>query len=208
MKHKIQSGIYIVIDPAQNEEIIVRQLSQIKEETIAAVQIWDNPKVECINKHLFDDVLQMFKGKAPVLINNNWELLESYEFDGVHFDKIPENFDEIVSSIKRRFIKGLTLTNDLSFIEEAKRLNFDYFSFCAMFPSNTVDSCEIVSVETVKECSKLTTLPIFLSGGITPKNLKSLHELPFQGIAVVSGIMNAAHPKDVFKKYLLELNKL
>ena len=35
---------------------------------------------------------------------------------------------------------------------------------------------------------------IFLSGGITPDNMEELKELNYDGIAVVSGIMNAENP--------------
>jgi len=206
MHSKIQSGIYIVVNPAQHREEIIRQLSQIKDEKIAALQIWDHPDIAQIDEDLLRTIIQMFKGKAPILINNQWKLVERFAFDGVHFDEIPEDFDTITTEIGHDFIKGLTLHNDLTLVEKANQLNFDYLSFCAMFPSKTVNSCEIVQPETVKKCSKLTDMPLFLSGGITPDKINQLRELPFQGIAVVSGIMNAEHPEKVFEEYKSALN--
>lgn len=205
MYSKIKSGIYIVVNPAQHREEVIRQLSKIKNEKLAALQIWDHPDIAQIDEDLLKTILQMFKGKTPILINNRWKLLKQFAFDGVHFDEIPKDFDAITAEIGRDFIKGLTLHNDLSLVEKANQFNFDYLSFCAMFPSKTVNSCEIVQPETVKKCSELTDIPLFLSGGITPNRINQLRELPFQGVAVVSGIMNAEHPQKIFKEYKLEL---
>lgn len=207
MKRSIKSGLYIVVNPAQEKEEIINQLKKIKNEAIAAIQIWDNPNLESIDEQLLDEIIQLFKNKTPVLINNKWELMADFAFDGVHFDQIPQDFQAIQNQIKYDFIKGVTLENDLSVVKKAEQLNFDYLSFCAMFPSKTTDACKIVRPETIKKCREMTTMPIFLSGGITPINMNKLKDLSFEGIAVVSGIMNADNPQDVFKQYELELKQ-
>lgn len=208
MGKEIKSGIYIVINPAQNNDDILNQLVQIKDESIAAIQIWDNPDVKALNENLIDEIIQLFKNSTPILINNQWELLKEFEFDGVHFDKIPGNYNELINEINRDFIKGITLGNDLNIVEKADNLNFDYVSFCSMFPSQTSDNCEIVRTETVLKCREITDMPIFLAGGITPNNIKELKNLSFQGVAVVSGIMNAHQPKEALKKYKLQFKKM
>src|SRR5699024_6155768 len=208
MSKKICSRIYIVIDPDKKKEEIIKQLFKLKRESIAALQIWDNPDIDTIDEELLNKIFQIFKNKTPILINNKWKLLKKFEFDGVHFDEIPKELDKIVSKIGHDFIKGITLNNDLKIVEKAEKLNFDYLSFCALFPSKTVDNCEIVNPETIQECSKITSMPIFLSGGITPNKIHQLKYLSFQGIAVVSGIMKAKDSKKKFKKYKFELNKL
>ncbi len=207
MKSKIESGIYIVINPAQDRKHIIAQLSKIKSEPIAALQIWDPPDREAIEEELIEDILELFKDRVPVLINNQWELLKDFELDGVHFDQIPKNYKEIENELDRDFIKGITLNNDLNVVEKANDLRFDYLSFCAMFPSKTSNHCELVHPETVRKCRKMTRIPIFLAGGITPESVKKLKNLSFQGVAVVSGIMDATNPKEVFKEYELELKK-
>lgn len=204
----MKTGLYIVIDPAKNKKEILKQLAKIKEKAIAAVQIWDNPDVSELKGSLINEIIGLFKGKVPILINNKWELLQNYNFDGIHFDKIPSDLKEIEAKIRHPFIKGLTLNNDLDILKKAVDLSFDYFSFCALFPSKTVDDCEIVHPDTIKKCRKLTTMPIYLSGGITPNKVKELKNYSFQGIAVVSGIMDAENPSEAFDNYQVELNKI
>ena len=73
---------------------------------------------------------------------------------------------------------------------------------CAMFPSPSAGSCDIVMPQTVKQARGMTGMPIFVSGGITPENIQLLKkETPFDGVAVISGILSAAHPQQKVKEY-------
>lgn len=205
MKNKtVKPGLYLVINPKKSKKETIEVLTSIQEEDLAAIQIWDHPDLEKIDSEFIEEVISLFHGRTPILINNQWELLNKHNFDGVHFDKIPVHFREIEKEISRSFIKGLTLENDLSMVQLADSLNFDYLSFCAMFPSSTVSSCEIVEPATVLECMKMTNMPVYLSGGITPHNIKKLNNLPYSGIAIVSGIMEAKNPR----KAIIEYNTL
>lgn len=202
----IKKGVYIVINSAEDRDKIIKQIIKIKNENIAAIQIWDNPKLKVIESDLLRFIVSTFKNKVPVLINNKWKLLKDYNLDGIHFDKLPNNLDEIEKELEKGFIKGITLGNDLSLIHKIKNHAFDYLSFCSMFPSSTVSNCTIVSKEIVKRCSELIDIPIFLSGGISLENVSKLNELNIHGIALVTGIMHATDPKAVLYKYISKLN--
>jgi thiamine-phosphate pyrophosphorylase len=199
---KIQNGIYLIVDPLMDRNVLVNKLQEIIHEEIAAIQIWDNFKqnenpIECIN-----DILQLCHTKnIPVLINNRWELLKQTDLDGVHFDKIQDDILQLKNELNREVITGITCNNDLSIVKWANNNGLDYISFCSMFPSSTANSCELVTFDTVKEAREITTLPIFLTGGIKPENMELLNELSYSGIAVVSGIMSADKPDEALKKY-------
>ena len=47
---------------------------------------------------------------------------------------------------------------------------------------------------------------VFLAGGISPENILKLKEVPYDGIAVASGILGAHHPEEALKQYLTILN--
>lgn len=206
IKKEIGTGVYLVIDPAMGVGLNIQQLEYLVDEDIAAIQIWDNPTMEAMDAQLLNATIELFKdSKVPILINNRWECLTDFDLDGVHFDSIPNNIDVIKSKVGRRFFKGITLTNDLRKVEMAQSLNFDYVSFCSMFPTATSDSCEIVLPESVKKCREISDMPIFLSGGIKPQNIQDIKALPFEGVAVISGIMRANRPKEELRKYLAEL---
>lgn len=199
---KIQNGIYLIVDPSMDRNVLVNKLREIIHEEIAAIQIWDNFKPNENPIEFINEILQLCHTKnIPVLINNRWELLKQTDLNGVHFDKIQDNILQIKNEMNRKIITGITCNNDLSIVEWADKNEFDYISFCSMFPSSTANSCELVTFDTVKEARKITTLPVFLAGGIKPENIELLNELNYSGIAVVSGIMNADKPVEALKKY-------
>ncbi|MGO3181475.1 MAG: thiamine phosphate synthase [Aequorivita sp.] len=203
----IKAGIYLVIDPSLEESVLMEKLQTILPRKIAAVQIWDNFKPDRDIVEIIDKIYFLFaQHQIPVLINNQWELLKEIELDGVHFDAIPSNFNEIRKEIKKDLIFGLTCENDLADVKWAAEEGIDYISFCSMFPSSSAGDCEIVAHETVKEASRIFKNPLFLAGGIYPKNIKELDGLEYDGIAVISGIMNSENPDRAIDEYLENIN--
>lgn len=202
MKKNIQNGIYLLIDPSMNRQVLLSRLKEIIWEEIAAIQIWDNFSANENRIEFIEEILCLTQTKnIPVIINNQWQLLKQLNLDGVHFDKIPDNILQVRTEIGREIITGITCGNDLSAVTWANENGLDYISFCSMFPSSTANSCELVTFNTVKEASNITSLAIFLAGGIRPENIEALNELNYSGIAVVSGIMNNDKPAEAFKKY-------
>ena len=191
----INKGIYLVIDPDKDKSELINQLLKIKDQKLSAIQIWDNFKPGRTYTDLLSSIKQLFKDSdTPIFINNRIDLMVEFGFDGVHFDEIPIHKKEIEAQINRPFLKGLTLTNDLDALLEESDWQFDYVSFCSIFQSPTSNSCELVDFETIVRCKELKEVSIFLSGGITPDNMEELKGLNYDGIAVVSGIMNAENP--------------
>lgn len=202
MMKTVSKGVYIVVDPIMDNDKILSQLDKIKNESIAAVQIWDNPKLESVECSLIEQIIELFRNTpTPVMINNKWEMLKLYDLDGVHFDHIPDNLKEIERHLDKPFIKGLTARNDLSFIPVFNEMGFNYLSFCSMFPSSSAGNCEIVEFETIEKCQQLTSKPIFLAGGINMKNIKTIQSLHADGIAVISSIMNSDNPLEQLNLY-------
>lgn len=205
-KRKIQSGVYLVVDPSMDETILLRKLQLILREEIAALQVWDHFLLQQSVHELLTKIITLCHEKnVPVLINNQWKLLAALPLDGVHFDSIPQDFKRIQESINREFIAGLTCNNDLSYVQWANDHRFDYISFCSVFPSDTSNSCELVKFETIQKTRAMTSMPLFLAGGIRPENMAKLKELSFDGIAVVSGIMGSDNPDWAVREYVKQL---
>jgi len=199
---KMQNGLYLIIDPSTDRRIVVSKLKEIIHEKIAAIQIWDNFKATENPIEFINEIVQLcHPNNIPVLINNQWELLKQTNLDGIHFDNVQHNIVQIKNELKRDIITGITANNDLSIVKWADENNFDYISFCSMFQSSTANSCELVTFDTVKEARNITSLPVFLAGGINPENVALLNELNYSGIAVVSGIMSAEKPLEAFQQY-------
>lgn len=204
----IQSGIYLIIDPSIDEDLLFSELNLIIKEKLATIQIWDNFKQDQnIDELLVKIYEKTSQHNIPLIINNRWELLKRISLNGIHFDEIPENFNQIKKEINRDFIFGITCNNDFETIEYAEQYQFNYISFCSMFPSKTANSCELVNFETVQKAKNIFSGKIFLAGGIDLNNIENLSELNYDGIAVVSGIMSSENPSETIKKYHQKIKK-
>lgn len=209
-KLKITGGIYLVIDPAMERPLLLLKLAQALKTGIDVVQLWNHWPAEMDKLACIAAVSGLCRAYGvPLLIDSDWELLlESPYLDGVHFDAIPKDYNEIKSHIGRSFFAGITCSGNLETVQWATKNELDYISFCAMFPSQSAGSCDIVMPSTVKRARGLTDLPLFVSGGITPENMLSLRALaPFDGVAVISGIMSADDPTLNVKLYQEALNR-
>ena len=198
-KHQLK-GLYLVVDPSLPE--VLPKLEQAIKGGVNILQIWDHwqhgqKKEEFI--HRACDLAH--ESGVPVLIHETWEWLKHTPADGIHFDEIPENWDAIRKDINRPLISGLTCGNDLDKVRWANEQQFSYISFCAMFPSVSAGSCEIVRPETVLRAREITSMPIFVSGGINHQNLDQVLELGVDGVAVISGILKSRDPFKAANEY-------
>ena len=212
MIKKILKGIYLVVDPRQERTELFNALQTALAEGLSAVQIynaWPAELSETAKYRLVNRVADLCRAfEVPCFVNNEHEILKHTTVDGVHFDELPENMEEIRNEIGREFMVGLTCTNDLSVLTKAKEHGVDYLSFCAMFPSASVGDCEIVKPESVMKTLREVNIPVFLSGGITPQNIEQFKGMNISGIAVISGIMQAENPATAVKEYRAELDKI
>jgi len=205
----IKGGIYLVVDPAMELSMLSHKLSGALKGGLSAVQLWNNwlPETDKIN--YINKVAGLCHNYGvPLLINEQWELLASSPMlDGVHFDSIPSNYHLIKNSVNRPFLAGITCSGNLDIIRWADANALNYISFCAMFPSPSAGSCDIVMPSTVRQARDFTTLPFFVSGGISPENITLLSkEISFEGVAVISGVMSADDPLASVISYKKSLN--
>jgi len=206
-RQTITGGLYLVIDPSMDKQILFQKLDSALTAGIDVLQIWNHwrsadrlmEKIKLVNAVC--DLAHRYH--VPVLINEEWELMASTGLDGVHFDEMPgsRTLEQIRKRISRPILAGRTIGNETDPIRTAEKEGFNYISFCAMFPSSSADSCEIVRPESVSRARELTPLPLFISGGLTPRNLNLLASLPFDGVAIISGIMQRDSPATAIREY-------
>lgn len=205
---KLTGGLYLVADAAMEEAVLYEKIGKALDAGISAVQFFNVVKEGPGMAKKIDALCDAaHRYGVPVLVTDEWALLEQTGIDGVHFEAIPDDYEGILERTGRNFIRGITCSNDLSVIGWADRQNFDYISFCSMFPTASAPSCEIVSPEVVVRAREMTGLPIFLAGGIVPENTGQLQGLPFDGLAVISGIMAAEDVTIATQRYLTAMRK-
>lgn len=207
----IEGGIYLVVDPSIEEPVLLQKMEEALKGGVDIIQIWNNWTDDINKLKLIDRVCELaHRSDVPVLINEEWELINDTLLDGVHFDSIPNDITHVRQQVERPFICGITCGNDLSIVRWAEANKLDYISFCSMFPSTSAGACEIVSIENVKKAKELTSMPVFVAGGISLDNIHDLKETKVNGVAVISAILqadNVAEKTKQFKQKLMTLNQ-
>jgi thiamine-phosphate pyrophosphorylase len=201
---KITGGVYLVLDPAVEQGVLLSKLESALKGGLQLIQIWNNWSAGSDKLLLISAISKLCKPcKVPLLINEDWTLLlQTDDLDGVHFDTIPYDLDAIRKSIAQPFVTGITCSGDLDTVAWAHANQLDYISFCAMFPSPSAGTCDIVMPATVREGGGMTDIPIFVSGGISPENTSLLkQQIPFDGVAVISGVLSAQDPEQKVWEY-------
>ena len=190
--YTIKGGLYLVVDPSMPLQTLLTKLESALQGGVDIVQVWNywQPDTDKIN--IINTIASLAHSyTVPVIINEEVELFKATDTDGIHFDTIPGNFPALKSSLSKSCIIGITCGNDFDKIEWAIEQQLDYISFCSVFPSSSVNTCDLVSKEVMIKARAATQMPIFLSGGINTHNMEQLSDTGFNGIAVVSGIMAA-----------------
>lgn len=127
------------------------------------------------------------KHAMTFIVNDNAELAESVEADGIHIgqdDVKPELLPEYFSDK----IIGLSVGN----LNELKKSSLDRVSYLGIGPVystlSKADAGEAIGTEGLKEVVQQTALPTAAIGGITEKNYKDCLESGADGICVISAI--------------------
>lgn len=201
MVRKISGGLYLVIDPMPGLKILLPKVKEALNGGVDVIQLWNHWNPEPEEEFILEICHLAHRHNVPVLINENWEYLQLFPLDGIHFDLPPKDFNFIKQNINRPFLAGITCGNDQEVFHWAIKNQLDYISFCSMFPSLTSNSCELVRPELVKQVRALTDMSIYAAGGITLDNIFSLLPLGINGIAVASGILKADDPKNASRKF-------
>ncbi|RYF89133.1 MAG: thiamine phosphate synthase [Chitinophagaceae bacterium] len=210
-RRKITGGVYLIVDPAIPTKKLLHKLASALDGGVSIVQIWNNWPADVNKDQLITDIAFLsHQHDIPVLINEDWNLLFTHpELDGIHLDEIPPDYYLNVQLTGRDIITGITCGNDFKKIIWAIADKLDYLSFCSMFPSSSAGSCEIVMPSVIEKTRLLTDQPIFIAGGLTPENVVMLSgTITFDGVAVVSGIMDADSPGSSARDYLLALSQI
>lgn len=202
--------LYLVIDPAPGLTTVIPQVEKALLGGVDILQVWNHWSPDVDPQAFLEALLAMAsRYHVPVLIHEAWAWLKTFpQLAGVHFDDIPQHLDTVRAEVGRNFLVGITCGNDMTRLSWAIDHRVSYLSFCAMFPSASAGSCELVSPATVADTRGRTDLPIFVSGGITPERISSLRTLGITGVAVISGILKAPDPAAAARQYKDQLNSI
>ncbi|MGN0162616.1 MAG: thiamine phosphate synthase [Candidatus Ornithomonoglobus sp.] len=127
------------------------------------------------------------KYNVPLIINDNIEVCIKSGADGVHLgqgDASPADARRILGS---GAIIGVTAKTALQ-AQKAYSDGADYIGSGAVFGTVTKGDAKKMSIDTLKEITAVSKLPVYAIGGINIDNVQELKGSGVYGIAVVSGI--------------------
>lgn len=196
-KKKIEQGVYLVVDPSYGEEKVLWVTEQSMQGGLDVLQLWASWKEDSLAIELGKKLARLAERySVPFVVNNNLDVALTIGADGVHIDGTEPSPSEIREKMGNDCIVGVTCSTKMDKVQWAEEEGADYVSFCSMYPSTSVNECDIVPMRMVSEARKKTSIPIFASGGINMTNAHEVIDAGGDGVAAISAIMGSKDPKN------------
>ena len=131
------------------------------------------------------------KYAIPFIVNDDVELAQSLQADGVHLGQEDGNLQEARKILGYDKIIGATAHNEAE-ARKAEQEGADYLGCGCMFPSGTKRNTVPLSVRELGRICSAVRIPVVAIGGVTRENADLLAESGISGVASVSGIFACA----------------
>ena len=203
------NGLYLVADLSLPEQKLGKAVENAVRGGVQIVQIWNVAKAGEQSTFKICDRISSVVDKAcvPLIVHNDLDLAKRIGADGVHFDECYTSANDARKVLGRDAIVGYTCRNNQEMVRKAESSGADYISFCAVFPSPSVDSCEIVPLESIHQAKLGVSIPVFASGGITLENAHLVMEAGADGLAIASSILSAEDPEAKARAFRQTIDK-
>lgn len=124
---------------------------------------------------------------VPFIVNDNVEVALKSDADGVHIGQSDSDVFETRIRIGCDKVLGVSASTVKEALE-AERAGADYLGVGAVFPTNSKNDAENVSLSTLRDICNAVSIPVVAIGGITFDNVSLLTDSGICGIAVISAI--------------------
>ena len=123
---------------------------------------------------------------VPFIVNDNVDIALASDADGVHIGQSDGDIAETRARIGNKIL-GVSASTVKEALE-AERAGADYLGVGAVFPTNSKNDAENVSLSTLRDICNSVSIPVVAIGGITLENFSLLTDSGICGIAVISAI--------------------
>ncbi|MBI3460732.1 thiamine phosphate synthase, partial [Candidatus Acetothermia bacterium] len=191
--------LYLVVDASA--ERVLERAEQALRGGVDVLQLWglkNAPDPATLGQELRQ--LAQRTG-VPLLVQDDVELARTLKADGVHLDREDLSPRQAREQLGKQAIIGVTCSTRFEKVLWAVEQRADYISFCSIFPSPSVNVCDLVPLELVRQAKASVKVPIFASGGITLGNARQVLEAGVDGLAISSGVLRASDPQDAARRF-------
>lgn len=141
------------------------------------------------------------KYEVPLIINDRVDIALAVEANGIHIGQKDLPLAVVKKMIPPSMIVGVSVQT-IEQARKAEKEGADYIGVGAVFPTNTKSDAIEMPLETLRIIIQSVSIPAVAIGGITLENVFQLKDTGIAGIAVVSAIMKAEHPKKAALEFL------
>lgn len=127
------------------------------------------------------------KYNTPFFINDDVDVAVECGADGVHIGQSDMAVSKARKIIGEKMILGVS-AETVEQALKAEKDGADCIGVGAVFPTDTKQDADSVSIETLKEICSAVKIPVVAIGGINKENVFLLKDSGIAGIAVVSAI--------------------
>jgi len=191
-------GLYLVVDPKVSG--VLEKVERALRGGVDILQLWSGEGRE--REELASRLLRLARTYGvPLLVHEDLELAMAIGADGLHLDGKRPTPQEVRERLGAEALVGLTCGGHLEEVRWAKEQGADYVSFCSVFPTKSVKTCDLVPLELIREAKMKFSIPIFASGGITLENVDHVLATGVDGIALISAILEAPDPEEAARAF-------
>jgi thiamine-phosphate pyrophosphorylase len=137
-------------------------------------------------------------------MNDRPDIAQLVEADGVHLGQDDLDVSAARKILGSRAIIGVS-THSIDQLEKAILAGADYVGVGPTFPSQTKSFEEYPGLEFVRAASQLTTLPLFVIGGVNEKNISEVVKAGGKRVAVSYCVCQAEEPSKIIRELLIHL---
>ncbi len=198
------SGLYVILDERWASRCsLVSVLHQAGDAGVKLVQYRNkmgSMKQAYMSAHTLRDVAAKFS--ITFIVNDRCDLALAVEANGVHLGQTDLPISLARTIVGERMIIGVS-THNPEQVRTATNEGADYIGYGPIFQTGTKSHLDpLVGIEGMMEVRKLTTLPIFAIGGITPESVPALRGAGATGVAVASSILDASDRPRLLSRFV------
>ena len=191
--NKSELSLYLVTDRGNlSDQDFLTKIEQAILGGVTCVQLREK---ELSSRAFYELALQVKavtdRYHIPFLINDRLDIALAVNASGVHLGQ-----SDLPVAVARHLLGSDKLIG-ISAKTVAQAGGADYLGVGAMFPTTTKVITQETTRETLMAITETVQLPVVAIGGISKANRHQLIGTGIAGIAVVSAIMRASHPKNV-----------
>jgi len=136
------------------------------------------------------------------IVNDRCDLAMAVQADGVHLGQTDLPLTLARNLVGNDMLIGAS-THNPQHVQKATADGADYVGFGPIFTTDTkLNPDPVVGIQGLRHIRLLTPLPVFAIGGIRAESVAELCAAGANGVAVVSGILDAVDRQQAFTQYL------